>query len=53
MHSLGLYGDTDLGIYLTVGQLCLGQMIFGPLPHHPQIHHRDYIERIPLNAKTV
>ena len=41
-----------VGIYFTVGQLHLGQIIFGPLPHHPKIHHRDHIERIPLNAKT-
>ena len=36
--------------FFLVGQLCLGQIIFGPLPH-PQIHHRDYIEGIPLNTK--
>ena len=50
-HSLGLYEDTVLEFYFTVGQLHLGQIIFGPLPHHPKICHRDYIERIPLNAK--
>ena len=41
-----------IGIYFTVGQLCLGQIIFGPLLHHLKIHHRDNIEIISLNAKT-
>ena len=36
--------------FFLVGQLCMGQIIFGPLPCHPKIHHRDYIEGIPLNA---
>ena len=49
LHT-GLYGDTYFGFFLPVGQLCLGQ-IFDPLPHHPKIHYRDYIEGIPLNAK--
>ena len=40
------------GIYLILGQLHSGQIVIGPLPHHPKIQHRDYIERIPLNAKT-
>ena len=51
-HSLGLYGDILLEVHFPVGQLCLDQITFGPLPHHSKIHHRDYIERIPLNAKT-
>ena len=37
--------------FFLVGQLCLGQIVFGPFPHHPKIHHKDYIEGIPLNAK--
>ena len=41
-----------VGIYLTVGKLHSSQIIFGLLPHHPKIHHRYHIERIPLNAKT-
>ena len=41
-----------VGIFFTVGQLCSGQITASPLPHHPKIHHRDYIERILLNAKT-
>ena len=49
-HSLGLYGDNPLEVCFLVGQLCLGQVTFGPLPHHPKIHHGDYIEGI-LNAK--
>ena len=39
-------------VFFTVGQLHSGKIIFGPLPYHPKIHHRDYIERIPLNAKN-
>ena len=50
-HSLGLYRDTVLEFF-SVGQLHFGQIIFGPLSHHPKICHRHYIERIPLNAKT-
>ena len=50
-HSLGLYGDTVLEFYFTVGQLPLGQISFGLLPHHPKIHCREHIERIPLNTK--
>ena len=50
-HSLGLYGDNLLEVCFPVGQLCLGQITFGPPPHHSKIHHRDYIEGIPLNAK--
>ena len=49
-HSLGLYVDTILGLVFTVGQLHLGQITSDPLPHHPQIHHRDCIERVPPNA---
>ena len=41
LHSLGLYGDTILEFYFTVGQLQSGQIIVGPLPHQPKIHHRD------------
>ena len=48
-HSQSFYGGYSFGFFL-VGQLNLGQIIFGPLPH-PKIHHRDYIEGIPLNAK--
>ena len=42
-------GVTLLDFFL-VGQLQLGKIIFGPLPH-PKIYHRDYIERIPLMLK--
>ena len=52
LYSLSLYGDTILELVFRVGQLCLGETTSGPLPHHPQIHHRDYIERVALNAKT-
>ena len=48
-HSQSLYRSFSFGFFL-VGQLCSDQIIFGPLPH-PKIYHRDYIERIPLNAK--
>ena len=50
-HSPGLHREIVLEFITQWGQLHLGQIIFGPLPHHPKIHHRDYIERIPLNAK--
>ena len=46
LESLGI---TPLDFFL-VGQLCLDQIISGPLPH-PKNHHRDYIEGIPLNAR--
>ena len=51
-HSLGLYGDSVLEFYFTVGQLHTGQISFGPPHHHPKIHCREHIERIPLKAKT-
>ena len=53
LHSLSLYGDTILGLVFMVGQLHSGQITSDPLPHHPQIHHRDCIIRVPLNAKAV
>ena len=43
-------GINSLGVSL-VGQLHLDQITFCPLPH-PEIHHRDYIDGIPLNAKV-
>ena len=49
-HSLGLYRDTALKFYFTVGQLCMGQISIGPIPHHAKIHCREHIKRIPLNA---
>ena len=45
-----LWGSLFLDFFFSGGQLWLGQIIFGPLPH-PKIHHRDYIEGIPLNAE--
>ena len=50
-HSPSLYRDTVLEFYYTVGQLHTGQISSDPLPHHPKIHCREHIERIPLNAK--
>ena len=47
LHSLSLHGDTILELVFAVGQLHLGQMSFGPLPHHPRIQHRGCIERVP------
>ena len=50
-HSLGLYEDNPLEVRFLVGQLHSGQITFGPLLCCHKIHHRDYIEEIPLNAK--
>ena len=50
-HSLVCYGGNLLEVCFLLGQLHLGQIILGPLPHHSEIHQRGYIEGIPLNAK--
>ena len=39
------------GIFFWWGQLHSSQIIFGLLPHHPKIHHRDYNEGTPFNAE--
>ena len=50
-HSQSLYEVYSHGFYL-VGQLHSDQITFGPLPAVQKIHHRDYINGIPLNAKV-
>ena len=53
LHTLWISMGIVIGIFSLVRQLHLGQIVFGLLPHHPKIHHRDYTERIPSMPKHV